>query len=72
MKPADFPLANVTLQPPEGMSDCVPLPVCATDGTITSIWEPTDEERAAIAAGGRIALTVWGNAHPPVGIGVTE
>lgn len=72
MKPVSFPLANLNLQPPQGMADCEPLPVCASNGTMTSVWEPTDEERAAIAAGASVALTVWGTAHPPVGLGVTE
>lgn len=37
---------------------------------IVSVWDLTDDERAAIAAGGTIELTVWGTGHPPVALGV--
>lgn len=33
-----------------------------------SVWELSDAERAAIAAGGRIILSVCGEVHPPVGL----
>lgn len=36
-----------------------------------SVWEPSPEDRAAIAAGANIALDVWGM-HPPVEVSVTE
>jgi hypothetical protein len=35
---------------------------------IGSTWEPTDEERAAIAAGANIELVIWGTAQPPVAL----
>ncbi len=35
-------------------------------------WEPTDEEREAIADGGNICLMVWGRGHPPVAMVVTD
>lgn len=41
------------------------------DGTITSTWEFTDEERAMIAAGGTIDLVVWGTGTPPVALEVS-
>lgn len=40
-------------------------------GTINrmhSAWELSDAERAAIAAGGRVILTVCGDVHPPVSL----
>lgn len=40
--------------------------------TLSSVWVPTDEERARIAAGENIMLTIWGAAQPPVAIGVTD
>jgi hypothetical protein len=40
--------------------------------TITSVWEPTAEERAAIAAGANIELTVWGMGTPPVALRPTD
>lgn len=38
---------------------------------IGSVWEPTDEERARIAAGENVALVVWGTGHPPVALAPT-
>lgn len=42
-----------------------------TRRVILSVWEPTAEERARIAAGENIELAVWGG-QPPVAIGVTD
>lgn len=39
---------------------------------IRSCWVPTDEERAAIAAGSNIELVVWGPGHPAVSMGVVD
>lgn len=39
---------------------------------IQTVWEPTAEERAAIAAGENVYLLVWGSSHPPVAMGVTD
>lgn len=33
---------------------------------MTSLWEPTPAEAAAIAAGGFVRLTILGVGHPPV------
>lgn len=33
---------------------------------ICSTWEPTNEERAAIADGANIELVIWGSGQPPV------
>ena len=42
-------------------------------GTVAvSAWELDDQERAAIAAGGRVELRVWGGGHPPVALRVEE
>lgn len=38
---------------------------------ILSVWEPTDAERALIAAGANVELAVWGG-QPPVAVQVTE
>lgn len=35
-----------------------------------SVWKPTPEELAALSAGGEVRLTVFGEVHPPVAIGV--
>jgi hypothetical protein len=37
-----------------------------------SVWEPTAEERAKIAAGENVELLVWGDAHPPVAVKPTD
>jgi hypothetical protein len=39
---------------------------------ISSVWEPTKEERQAIAHGANLELFVWGDGHPPVAIGTTH
>jgi hypothetical protein len=49
----------VTIRHPEGEGPVV-----------CSVWEPTDEERARIAAGENVRLSVWGG-QPPVAIDVT-
>lgn len=36
-----------------------------------TVWEPTDEERQAIAGGANVQLLVWGSGHPPVAMAVT-
>lgn len=38
---------------------------------ICSTWEPTAKERAAIAAGANVELSVWGSAMPPVAVTTT-
>jgi hypothetical protein len=37
-----------------------------------SHWEPSPDERRALAAGAQIALIVHGDGHPPVSVGVTD
>lgn len=39
-------------------------------GQILSVWQPTEEERAVLAAGGKVELVVWGEPIPPVSLGV--
>lgn len=48
--------------------------VAATDNgpAIASVWVPTDEERAAIAAGENIRLIVFGTGMPPVALDLTD
>lgn len=38
---------------------------------LCSVWEPTQEERAAILDGANIELMVWGQGTPPVAVGLT-
>jgi hypothetical protein len=39
---------------------------------VRSCWEPTDEERQAIADGANVELIVWGTGHPPVAMDVVR
>lgn len=43
-----------------------------SDLTLQSVWEPTPEERQAIADGDNVLLIVWANGHPPVAVGVAD
>lgn len=38
---------------------------------LSSTWQPTDEERQAIADGANVELLVWGEGTPPVYIGTS-
>jgi hypothetical protein len=38
---------------------------------LCSVWEPSDEERQAIADGANIELVIWGQAQPPVSLATT-
>jgi hypothetical protein len=60
--PAMIQGANLTLT----HSDAMDLHVRALNGVITSAWEPTPDEIAAIVAGVKIHLHLLGNTHPPV------
>lgn len=42
------------------------------EDVIISTWEPTPDERRRIADGENVALVVWGTAHPPVVVTVTD
>lgn len=72
MTPINFPEACQSLARPSNMTDeqCGPLPTARGlfDGfpCMVSQWQPTDEERAAIAAGAPIVLHVLGTVMPPV------
>jgi hypothetical protein len=77
MHPTQHPTNNDVLRAPAGASieECRPLAITRvqyTDGTpgVWSYWQPTEAERAAIAAGASVRLTVIGATHPPLWIGV--
>lgn len=52
----------------------LPVEVGSEDGrpVIMSTWALTDEERASVAAGANIELTVWGSGQPPVALMVVD
>lgn len=67
MSPTDFPQANFTFLPPVGREAVVAdLRVYRDEDHIISRWEPTDEDRARIAAGGPVFLWIMGGVQPPV------
>lgn len=74
MNPIDFPEAQKVLGAPPGWDEelngpCVGLPVTIIGDTCFSVWEPTPEERAEIAAGANILLgVVSGQSQPPVSL----
>lgn len=53
---------------------CMSLParVDPVAETISSAWEPTPAELAALMAGASVILTVYGNVQPPVSITVED
>lgn len=72
MKPAPFKAATHTLDPPLG-SDLPAMPTLIDEEghTMTSCWQPSVAELAALAAGGRVFLTVHcKEVHPIVSLGV--
>ena len=81
MTPAKITGATHALGAPQGwdagkFGECEPLHVrdadCPESGAygLQSLWLPNEAERAAIAAGAGVVLTVWGKGHPPVGMHV--
>lgn len=39
---------------------------------MVSIWQPTPEELARLQSGAPVMLTIFGDVHPPVSVGVGE
>lgn len=82
MRPAEFHGFNKIYYAPKDWDqdkvECTPLHVRISDKlipactTITSVWVPSDEERAQIAAGDNIKLTIVGNVMPPVMLGMSD
>jgi hypothetical protein len=77
MRSTQHPSNNDVLGAPAGMSvdECKPLAITRvkySDGMpgVWSYWEPTPEERAAIAAGALVRVGALGHTHPPIHLGV--
>lgn len=70
MKPTKPSNSNFCYTAPPGMDNCEDLHVRVDvqDGLriISSLWELTPEERAAIAKGANVQLNVYGEGHPVV------
>lgn len=69
-------LANHCLQLPGGTEDNDLWARVDQDDkdriVVVSTWEPSAEERGAIARGANVELVVWGTSHPPVAVAVSE
>lgn len=48
---------------------CVGLPVMQDQYGFWSFWQPTFRERLALIFGRKIALYIFGHAHPPIKLG---
>lgn len=77
MHPTQHPSNNAVLRPPEGASneECRPLAITRVQYEggmpgVFSYWQPSEAEKAAIAAGALVRFSAWGTTHPPVHIGV--
>lgn len=77
MRQTQHPSNNSVLGAPPGVGieACTALAITRVqfpDGTpaVRSYWRPTDAERAAIASGALVELTVWGTTHAPLYVGV--
>lgn len=60
MQPINFKGVHVILA--KDQEEYTPLPVAISpgpQGELTSVWEPTPEEREAIANGANIGLSIW-------------
>lgn len=65
---------NFVFKRPEGLTEeeCGDLPCRVTEnGIVTSVWEFTPEERAAIASGANLRIHVWACPTPPVAADLT-
>lgn len=74
MRPRRTPDSNVVYRLPGGTEDndlwCERLPSAYAGTRIMSEWELDDDEREAIAAGGRVYLVQYGEPIQPVSLGV--
>jgi hypothetical protein len=67
--PSHFTQANdVLLSNGPGVAD-LPIFRNVEENTVTSLWIPTDEERAIIANGGAVLFMCMGRTHPPIWLG---
>lgn len=77
LRPRRTPEANLVLTLPGANEDSDLWAIAAEDPNtgntvVVSVWELSGAQRQRIAAGAKIALCVWGAAHPPVALKVTE
>lgn len=77
MRPTQHPSNNDVLGAPPGIAieECKALPITRVQYSngmpaVWSFWQPSEAEKAAIAAGAPVRFSCWGKTHPPVHIGV--
>ena len=77
MKPVIHPSTNDVLAAPPGASvdEFQHLPITRvrfSNGApaVWSYWQPSEQERALIAAGAPVRLSIIGMTHPPLHLGV--
>lgn len=72
MNPIHHPLCNDVLRAPEGATDCSDLPILRNPTYIVSFWKPSDEQLAALIAGGTVAVQCHSQTHPPISLGACK
>lgn len=77
MKPRRTHLANHCFSLPGGTEDNdlwsrVELDAERESVALVSTWEPSDDERRAIAGGENVRLVIWSPAQPPVAVETTD
>ena len=76
MNPTTHSTNNILLGAPKDMENCIDIAATMivenSSTIIATFWTPTPEEITAINSGAKVALYVWGTAHPPVAIGICE
>jgi hypothetical protein len=78
MKFIQHPSNNCVLGAPKAWDhqaiECHALPITRSDANgcpvMVSFWRPSADELADLAAGGAVALWIYGSAHPPVSLQV--
>jgi hypothetical protein len=69
MKPSNFPNSNKVLNPPTGMTNCVPLHVFCDNEVCISKWTPSWKDKLNLLFRGEIWLYVMsGKTQPPVAL----
>ena len=67
MRPTSFDEANVNMQPPDSMDDCITLPAFTDGRLFVSRWMPNKEDLEALNSGRPVWLVVLG-CQPPVSL----
>lgn len=70
MNPTKAEDANAVMKAPPDEPDVQDLPIrleyIMGQRVATSTWQPDEEERARLAAGAPVKLSIYGEIHPPL------